>query len=90
MNDEELECSEVGGTLAACTWTYSQAVKCNGQKEHGRFRGQKTNSVIEAVNWSCSNVLPNHVWVSEFSLVLHEQVIPKRMKFDMDVPCIVQ
>ena len=46
--------------------------------------------MIEAIKWSCNRVPPNREWVSEFSLMIHEHDILKRLKCDFDVPCTVQ
>ena len=64
----ESEDSDIGGTLAACIWILSKAVLYNGRKNMEEFRDRKRNSVIEAVNWSCSRVLPSHEVVSGFCL----------------------
>ena len=48
-------------------------------KVTNEFRHQKKKSVLEAVHWSCSRVLPNHVWISEFSLTMHEDDILERL-----------
>ena len=63
---------------------------CNGQENMSEFRDKKRNSVMEAVNWSCSRVLANHEWVSEFYLIMREHDIHETLKFEIDVPCIVQ
>ena len=47
------------------------------------FRDKKRNAVIEAVK-SCSRVLPNHEWVSVFSLIMHVHDILGRSKFDIE------
>ena len=78
------------GKLAACMWNNTQAAICNGQPNIEEFRNQNMNSVIEAVNWSYSRVLPNRKWVSEISLMMHEHDILERLKLDVDVPCVVQ
>ena len=59
---------ELGGQLAACLWIYTRGVICNGHKNMDDFRDKKRNSVVEAV----SRVVPDHQWVSEFSVLMHE------------------
>ena len=60
-------------------------------KERWRNSGtRKTNSVIEAINWSCSRVLTDHERVSELSLAMPEQDILRTLNFDIDVPCVAQ
>ena len=87
---EEQENSDVGGKLAACIWIYHQAVTCNGRRKREAYKDQKRNSVIEAMNWSRSTVLPGHKWASDLSLIMHQQDILQTLKFDIDVPRVVQ
>ena len=35
----------------------------------------ENNSIMEAVTWPCASVQCNHDWVSELSLVLHENTV---------------
>ena len=89
MKDGESDTCGIGGKLAACMWIYTKAAICDGQRNSEEFWNQKRNSVIEAVNWSCSRVLLNHESSSEFFLMMHEYDILERLKFDIAVPCIV-
>ena len=48
------------------------------QENMDDFRDKKRNSVAGAVNLICSRVVVDHQWVSEFSLLMHEQDVLKR------------
>ena len=54
------------------------------------FRVNKMNSIIEAVNLVCVDILEDHVRVSEFSLALQKTKVLEALNFEIDVPCIVQ
>ena len=46
--------------------------------------------MIEAMNWSRSTVLLGHKWASDLSSIMHQQDILQTLKFDIDVPRVVQ
>ena len=89
MNDEEPESSGIGGELAACMWIYSKAVLFDGQKMHGRIQESQRQFCHRSNKLVVQQVPPKHEWVSEFSWVIHGHDILKKLKFDIDVPCIV-
>ena len=68
--------------MAACMWIFTNAVICNGQRKMVVFRNWKRKQ-------SMVRVLPNHEWVSEFVLIVHQHDIQYKLKFDIDVHCIV-
>ena len=59
-------------------------------KVHGCLLGPENNSIMEAVKLDPrKNAQDNHDWVSEFSLVLHENQFIGESIFDIEVLCIV-
>ena len=53
-----------------------KTVVCNGQRHMEAFRGQKKNTIIEAIS-----VQGDHGWISAFSLVRHENAILGELNF---------
>ena len=62
----------MGARFAASMWIHTKAVVCNGQRNVQAFTVNKMNSIIEAVNLVCVDILQDHERVSEFSLSLQE------------------
>ena len=40
------------------------------------------NSIMEAVNWVCDDILDDHLWMSEVSLALQEATILEAQNCD--------
>ena len=62
----------MGARFAASMWIHTKAVVCNGQRHVHAFTVNKMNSIIEAVNLVCVDILQDHERVSGFSLSLQE------------------
>ena len=63
---------------------------CSGQMRMETFRSRKRESIKAAINWICANVQDDHDWVSELSLVTHENEILGELDHDIEVSCIVR
>ena len=80
--------SQHGGRLAACIWTHSKAVICNGHNYMEAFRNQKIvlwNPLIGLVQ----AVQKHHDWISEFSFILQENRILGAFGYDVEIQCLV-
>ena len=70
VSDGRYDGSQIGGM------DLFQTVICNGQGHMETPRGQKHNSITEAINWACAKVQHKHDCISAaFSLVLHANEI---------------
>ena len=61
---------QTGTIFTACTWIYTKAVTCNGQRHMETFSIIRRNSIMEAASWVGAYCQDNHDRISQFSLIL--------------------
>ena len=80
----------VGSKFAACMWTYTQAVLCDGHRRPPQDLRQKHRMIMECVSWVCEDFLWEDEWVTEPDVLWKENDILQALNYDLDVPCPLQ
>ena len=79
----------VGSKFAACMWIHTKAAQSAGQGRSPEGLRQVLVIIMEYVTWVCED-LWEHEWVTEPNVLWKENEILEALKFDLDVPCLLQ
>ena len=81
----------LGSKFASSMWIYTKAVLCDGCGRGPPLDLKPLISIImESVSCVIEDILWEHEWVTEPSVLLKENDILEALNYDIDVPCPVQ
>ena len=80
----------VGSRLAACMWTCTKAVLCDGRGPTHENLRRKLSTIMESVCWVCEDAFGDNEWRKELHGTLNENEILVALNHDLGVPCVIQ
>ena len=66
------------------------AVLCDGQESTQDYLRRRLSTIMESVGWVCEEAMEGHEWVSELTISMQETENLVGLKYEIDVPCVVQ
>ena len=71
-------------------WIYTKAVLFDGQGPTQENLRRKLSTIMKSGSWVCEDAMEDDKCVTEFAVPLKANEILMALKYDIDVPCVIQ
>ena len=90
--DKHEECNEdqwVDSKFTTCNRSYKKTVLCDARGSTQEILKRKLSIIMESVSSFYEDVLRDHEWITELSVILKDYEILTTVSYDLDVSCVI-